>query len=517
MLSFLSFSPVLIAQTWTDKNENESYIARHEFGFTQVGDKFIMFGGRESPQVLDVYDYATDSWTNGGMAPVDLNHFQAVTYEGLIWVIGAFKTNTPNPEESADYIYMYNPASQQWIQGMELPNARKRGAGGLALYNNKFYLVGGNILGHSGGYVPYFDEFDPATGVFTSLSDAPHARDHFQAVVYNDKLYALGGRLTGGPGGLFEPQVPEVDVYDFSTSMWSTLAVGNNIPTPGAGAATVLFQNEIYVISGETTFGFSPGVNGIRNTVEAFNPSTVNWSTKDNLNYPRHGIQAIVSGDGIHVVGGSEGGSSMKNMEYYNVDNPAGSPNVNSTFASDEAIKVFEYGEDDGTANIQITLSNSAGTTGTYIDTITISGLNYTLDAVYNNLLLGANQDMIIEVTLNDTTQNESNGNVEVTYNNNSTLNIGLDGNLDPTLSTDSFDDLKQIKLYPNPTKSTFTINKNSTQLSVYDVTGKIIKRFNGDFNHNHVFNISELPQGIYFIQVENASQAIETIKITKI
>tara|TARA_R110002012_G_scaffold312248_1_gene522704 strand:- start:274726 stop:275040 length:315 start_codon:yes stop_codon:yes gene_type:complete len=94
------------SQTWTEKNENENYVARHEFGFVQIGDKFIMFGGRESSQRLDVYDYASNTWTQGGLAPVEFNHFQAVSYEGLIWVIGAFKTNEPNPEQNADYIYM---------------------------------------------------------------------------------------------------------------------------------------------------------------------------------------------------------------------------------------------------------------------------------------------------------------------------------------------------------------------------------------------------------------------------
>ena len=365
--------------------------------------------------------------------------------------------------------------------------------------------------------MPYFDEFDPATGTFTSLADAPNARDHFHAVTYNDKIYALGGRLTGGAGGLFAPQVPEVDVYDLNTNLWSTLAASSNIPTPRAGAGTVLFQNEIYVIGGETTFGSATGNNGQRDIVEAFDPLTGTWSTKDNLNYYRHGIQAIVSGDGIVVIGGSNGGTSMKNMEYYNMDNPTGSPNVNSTFAADETTKTFQYGASYGTVNIPITLSNNLGTTGTYIDTITISGANYTLNATYSNLLLGANQDLIIQAVLNDTSQNMSSGNVLVTYNNNSTINIALEGTLNPTLSVANPDDLKTLKVYPNPTKSTFQLNTKSTQLNVFDITGKSIKVFHGDFSNEHSFNISKLSKGVYFIQVKNASQVSETIKIIKI
>ena len=42
---------------------------------------------------------------------------------------------------------------------------------------------------------------------------------------------------------------------------------------------------------------------------------------------------------------------------------------------------------------------------------------------------------MTIEAILNDTTQNENNVNLTITYNNNSTLNITLAGQLDVTMS----------------------------------------------------------------------------------
>ena len=180
-------------------------------------------------------------------------------------------------------------------------------------------------------------------------------------------------------------------------------------------------------------------------------------------------------------------------MEYFGLNNPTGSPNVNSTFAADETTKTFEYGTSYGSVTIPITLSNSAGTTGTYIDNITISGVNYTLNATYSNLLLGANQDLLIQAVLNDTSQNQSNGNVQVTYNNNTTLNIALEGTLNPTLSIANPNDLKTLKVYPNPTKATFQLNKKSTQLNVFDISGKSIKVFHGDFSKEHPFHISNL------------------------
>ena len=515
-LAFI-FNLSLFAQSWTVKNEDEAYTARHECSFVQAGDKFILFGGRENAQTLDVYDYTSDTWSNGGMAPVEFNHMQAISHEGLIWVIGAFKTNNFPNELSADYIYMYNPATEKWIQGMEIPASRKRGAGGLVNYNGSFYLVGGNTIGHNGGYVTYFDEFNPNTGVWTQLTDAPNARDHFQAVTFGDKLYAIGGRLTGGTGGTFEPQVPEVDVYDLTTQMWSTLDVSKNLPFPRAGLAVTVFNNEIYTIAGESTFDNPPGVNNEKDVVESFDPITETWTPQNSLNYPRHGMQSIVSGNAIYIVGGYGGGGPRKLMEYYGTDNPVGSPSVNSTFAADESTKSFLYTELQGTAPIQITLSNTIGTTGTYIDTIELTGsTDYTLLQSYDNRLVGVNGNLMVDVTLNDTTKPTNDATLVVTYNNNLTINVSLEGTLDGTFSVED-KNIRLGKLFPNPVRNNFSINKDITRLSIYNIAGKLVKEYKGNFNKGELFDVSRLPQSLYFTKIEDISGMIMTSKLVKL
>lgn len=104
-------------------------------------------------------------------------------------------------------------------KGPEIPSTRKRGSTGLSVYNEKFYILAGNTIGHSGGAVNWLDEYDPATGVWTELQDAPRTRDYFHAAVINRKLYAASGRRSGGAGGTFEPVISEVDVYDFTTEL----------------------------------------------------------------------------------------------------------------------------------------------------------------------------------------------------------------------------------------------------------------------------------------------------------
>ncbi|MCM4160834.1 hypothetical protein DHB64_13100 [Antarcticibacterium sp. W02-3] len=357
--------------SWMDKNENENYTGRHECSFVQAGDKFYLMGGRESAKTIDIYDYTTNTWSSLiGSAPLEFNHFQATEYQGLIWIIGAFKTNNFPSELPAEHIWIFNPATKEWIQGPAIPSNRQRGSAGLTVYNDKFYISGGNTIGHDGGYVAWFDEYDPATGVWTPLADAPRARDHFHSAVIGDKLYLAGGRLSGGTGGTFKPVIPEVDVYNFSTSSWSTLPV--NLPTPRAAASVVTFENKLLVIGGEVE---NENVNGVLTNdalkiTEEYNPQSGSWSRIADLNYKRHGTQAIVSGNGVYTLAGSpkKGGGNQKNMEYLGTDAPVGEAGVASKMSVPSSVQINQ-----GVVT-EIPVNIIEGNTGIFISSIELQG-----------------------------------------------------------------------------------------------------------------------------------------------
>lgn len=388
-IEIISAAPV-VNDVWTNITNVSEHTPRHENSFVQVGDKFYLFGGRESSDKMDIYDYQTDTWSEAAStAPFEFNHFQAVAYEGLIWVIGSFKDNGFPNETPSDFIYMYDPVSDTWIQGPAIPTNRKRGSAGLVLYNNKFYVIAGNTDGHDGGYIPWFDEFDPATGIWTTLADAPNSRDHFHATVADSKLYVVGGRLSGGTGGTFAPIIAEVDVYDFSNSSWSTLPVGSNIPTPRAASGTVTFQDKIFVIGGE-------GDGQAYANTDVLDPSTGTWTSVADLNNARHGTQAIVSGDGIWISSGSpnQGGGNQTNMEVYGTDNPSGTAVVAGTLTVATDLTV-------PTGDTEIfTLDNTGGNQGIYITSISPSGTNASNFSVVGStsFLVPAGTSVTVEV-----------------------------------------------------------------------------------------------------------------------
>ncbi|MFY0607703.1 MAG: hypothetical protein JXR10_13380 [Cyclobacteriaceae bacterium] len=380
-------NPSISKLGWRDLEESEDYVARHECSFVQAGDKFIMFGGRESARRLDIYDYKTDSWSQGAEAPKEFNHFQATSYQGLVWVIGSFKTNNFPKEEPEENIWIYHPPIDRWIKGPEIPKERRRGGAGLVVYDNRFYVIGGNTIGHDGGYVSWFDSYDPSTGKWSILKDASVARDHFSAAVIDGLLYAVAGRKSGGEGGVFAPLPSEVEIYDFESNTWSVLDQG--IPTPRAAPGVAVLDDLLYVIGGE---GSKHGP-AYRKT-EIYDPKTEEWKSGGMMVHPRHGTQAIVSGDGIFIAGGSpvRGGGRQHNMEVYGKNEPQGDLLIAGVLDVDNKVKIVK---EEGV----VVLYNTQGNTGLFINEVSLSSNDiFQLKRDYNNRLIATGDSLSLKV-----------------------------------------------------------------------------------------------------------------------
>lgn len=276
------------------------YTPRFESGFIKVGERFYLVGGRQAPQPVEVFDPATRTWSAKAVSPVTMHHFQPVVYDGKIYVLGAL-TGSGRGEPPLPDVYIYDPAADRWQKGPAIPADRLRGGAGAVVHDGLIYLVAGHQLGHSSGHVPWLDSFNPRTGEWRKLADAPRPRDHFQAVVLRGKMYTPGGRRSAAAfGHALDLTIPEVDVYDFASGTWSTLPASANIPTQRAGASTVLLNNRIIVIGGESAADFRMHVE-----VESLDLSTMRWTPLAPLTHGRHGTGAIVHDGKIHVVAGS--------------------------------------------------------------------------------------------------------------------------------------------------------------------------------------------------------------------
>ncbi|MCB0667447.1 MAG: hypothetical protein KDC80_16580 [Saprospiraceae bacterium] len=290
---------------------------RHESAFAQVKGKFYAFGGRNTHSV-DIYDPLTRSWSKGADSPLEMHHFQAVTYKDEIWVIGAFTGPYPK-EEPIAFLWVYNPGEDRWRTAGRLPDGRHRGSAGLVVFKDKFYLLCGNQLGHYTGHNTWFDEFDPATGAWRSMPDAPHTRDHFHAAIINGKLYAAGGRNSSAKtNSVIDATFGEVDVFDFASNSWSSLPSSANIPTERAGTTVIVDGERLIVMGGE-----SGSQVPAHSEVEALDTRTNTWTTLPPMLQGRHGTQAIYYNGIVYLAGGSSdrgGGPEMKSIDCWKIN-----------------------------------------------------------------------------------------------------------------------------------------------------------------------------------------------------
>jgi len=310
---------------WEILSSSGTPTARHECSYVQAGNKFYLLGGRGNKPVQS-YDPVANAWaTETTSNPLELHHFQAVQYNGKVYVVCAF-TGSCCHETPVSNIYIFDPATKTWSTGPQIPAGRRRGAAGCVVYNNKIYVACGITDGHSSGWVPWLDVFDPQTNTWTQLADAPRARDHFPATVANGKIYCIGGRRSGFNGSIFNYTTAEVDVYDIASNTWSTLPSSLNIPTQRAAPAAVLLGNEILVIGGE-------GPSVAYNVTEALNVITPGWRTLSPMNQSRHATSAVLYNNKVYIAcgAGSRGGSNELNtQEVFNINStpPPGCPQI---------------------------------------------------------------------------------------------------------------------------------------------------------------------------------------------
>jgi N-acetylneuraminic acid mutarotase len=146
--------------------------------------------------------------------------------------------------------------------------------------------------------------FDPLTGKWQTLADAPHYRDHFHAVVIDDKIYVAGGRKTSfKTNQIADLTVAEVDVYDLKKQQWKTLPSSQSLPTVRAGATNVAYKRNVIVIGGE-----SIKQKNSHNEVEVLDTKKLRWNTFPPLVIGRHDTQAIYFKKAIYIVAGSANG-----------------------------------------------------------------------------------------------------------------------------------------------------------------------------------------------------------------
>ncbi len=87
-------------------------------------------------------------------------------------------------------------------------------------------------------------------------------------------------------------------------------------------------------------------------------------------------------------------------------------------------------------------------------------------------------------------------------------------GNQSPVLQIDETLLVEKLQLNPNPSSTSFRINKDSAKVSIYDIHGRIVKEIT-QYKKNELIEISQLNSGIYMVRVNNNGKT-QTHKLLK-
>ena len=72
------------------------------------------------------------------------------------------------------------------------------------------------------------------------------------------------------------------------------------------------------------------------------------------------------------------------------------------------------------------------------------------------------------------------------------------------------------LKIYPNPVNTIFSLNQASQLIKIYDLSGRLVKQFKGNFSKNEPFDISYLAPSVYLLQIETTDAKVYAKKLVK-
>ena len=184
---------------------------------------------------------------------------------------------------------------------VQAPMPTSRTSFGVGAVNGMLYAVGGALPGagpHSA--VATVEAYDPNTNGWTTKAPMPTGRPGVQVGVVNGVLYAVGGINAG----LVDPlPIGTVEAYDPVTNTWATK---QPIPAPPFGAGVGVVNGILYAVG-----GIAPGGSGVvvTGTLQAYDPVSNTWTTKAPMPTPRLGFRVGVVNGILYTVGGDAAGT----------------------------------------------------------------------------------------------------------------------------------------------------------------------------------------------------------------
>jgi N-acetylneuraminic acid mutarotase len=182
----------------------------------QINGKFYVIGGGtiqdnsgetalfgDRPQRIlatnQMYDPATNTWTNKSPMNVARNHAFGGVVNGKIYVIGGrIGAVHVTASSNTDVVEEYDPAKDLW-SGLKARMPTPRSGGGWATYNGRIYIAGGEGQHERASYsFRAVEAYEPATNRWIIFPSMPQARHGAAGAFIGNKFHLVSGKPEGG-------------------------------------------------------------------------------------------------------------------------------------------------------------------------------------------------------------------------------------------------------------------------------------------------------------------------------
>lgn len=271
-------------------------VSRTEAGGTACGGYIYLVGGigpvAQTYTSVERFVPAEGIWETVADLPEPLNHPSVLCLSEKVYVVGGFHPLGLRLRgfmfakwDPSAAVYIYDEKSNAWTRGPDLPEAR--GAGGAAVLDDALYYVGG--INPMREVSSELFRLQAGATSWATLASMRVARDHMRMEAADNALFALSGRKDD-----LRFNLDVVERYDVAANTWRDVAP---IPVARGGMGSAVVNGKIYTFGGEFLWHCHPGV-------ESYDPKSDRWTFEPNMPEGRHGIQAGVLGDTIHLVSG---------------------------------------------------------------------------------------------------------------------------------------------------------------------------------------------------------------------
>ena len=264
-----------------------------------IGGELWVMGGFLSTELnvtkrIDIYDPSSDTWRLGPELPGAETHAGVATLAsaGDFMLVGGFVGNVLNRVTTAG-VWRWDNAAASWSAGPDLPSPRAAVA--MARLGGELHVAGG--LGADGNTDSAEHLVLNLTGgTWASAAPLPVPRNHGGGAASNGRFFAIAGRrgwdeVTG--------HEPLLDVFEPAQAAWRALA-----PMPVGrseiGASTLAFEDGRLLTLGGSVPGLLPS-----DDVLVYDTAQDAWSELPALPQPIKGVVAARIGDKLVVTTGS--------------------------------------------------------------------------------------------------------------------------------------------------------------------------------------------------------------------